>query len=331
MSKRSDQPTPSQEPTVDYGFRAIIPRIVRTAYKDVTATQKWLYVCLKDLCGNHGVCYRTLEALSEETDLSTGMLSESIRILHDAGLIHAEKKRRSSGGKAVWHITIVDIWGANAASHPTKRSQNEATPENVHIVNENLHNVNEKGEEYSHCERESSQNRDRSNKDRSLNITEVTTKEESEETDAPSFPNSASTSQSPPPSEHQIPPSAKMEKIFSYYDFLQGFATPRGIDVWEAVKKLEVYQATADQMKLVHNHMAADSYWKTRGGFTIVNIANNWVTEWTKVQQILTRGAVITSTSSGPPSPQLPSPAAIQARLERNKACGKASTAEHRS
>ncbi len=90
-----------QNPSVDFGFHAVIPRVIRTAYKHLTPVQKWLYVCLKDLCGDHGTCYRSLRALSEETDLSTGMLSESIADLHKAGLIHAEKKKRSTGGKEV--------------------------------------------------------------------------------------------------------------------------------------------------------------------------------------------------------------------------------------
>jgi len=133
-----------RNPNVDWGFYATTPRLIRTAYKDLTPVQKWLYVCLKDLCGEDGTCYRTLRVLAEETGISTGMLSESVRSLHDAGLIHAEKKRRfGTTSKEVWHITIVDIWQANATAHPTKRSAGEQTIENVHSVNNNVHSVNE--------------------------------------------------------------------------------------------------------------------------------------------------------------------------------------------
>ena len=152
-----------RNPDVDFGFHATIPRMVRTEYKKLTPTQKWLYVCLKDLCGEDGTCYRTLRVLSEETGISTGMLSESITELHTAGLIHAEKKKRSSGGKEVWHITIVDIWKANGERHPTKRSpreqersQNEQTSENVHTANDNVHYVNEPPTECSPGEQECS-------------------------------------------------------------------------------------------------------------------------------------------------------------------------------
>lgn len=147
-------------PKMDFGFHAMIPRIIRTDYKNLTAVQKWLYVCLKDLCGNHGTCYRSLRVLAEETGISTGMLSESIPVLHTAGLIHAEKKKRSTGGKEVWHITIVDIWIANGKAHPTKRSQNEQTleeqEENVHTVNNNVHRMNKLTKERSQNEQERS-------------------------------------------------------------------------------------------------------------------------------------------------------------------------------
>jgi DNA-binding transcriptional regulator GbsR (MarR family) len=149
-----------QNPEVDLGFHIIIPRIIRTGYKSVTPMQKWLYVCLKDLCGNNGTCYRTIRTLAEETGISTGMLSESIRVLHEKGLIHAEKKRRSNGGKEVWHITIVDIWLANGNAHPTKRSLTEQTqnvpPTIVHTVNENVQYVNNNPVVCSVCEQECS-------------------------------------------------------------------------------------------------------------------------------------------------------------------------------
>lgn len=128
-------------PKQDWGFYAVTPRIVRTQYKQLSHTEKWLYVCLKDLCRDKGTCYRTLKVLSQETDLSTGNLSTGIRNLHEAGLIHAEKKRRSNNptGKEVWHITIVDIWQANVEYC----SKNERSQEDVQTMNNNVQNLNE--------------------------------------------------------------------------------------------------------------------------------------------------------------------------------------------
>jgi hypothetical protein len=148
----------SQNPEVDFGFYMTIPRIVRTgeAYKDLSPTQRWFYVCLKDLCGDRSTCYRTLRTLAEETGISTGMLSESIRTLHEHGLIHAEKKRRTTGGKEVWHITIVDIWQENGKAHPTKCSISEQTPLPNSVQSVNVHTVNNNSRVCSHSEDECS-------------------------------------------------------------------------------------------------------------------------------------------------------------------------------
>lgn len=177
-----------QNPKMDFGFYAAIPRILRTQYNDLTPAQKWLYVCLKDLCGDSGTCYRALRVLSEETGLSTGLLSKSIPLLHTKELVHAEKKRRRTGGKEVWHISIVDIWQKNGSVHPTKRSQNEQNPTIECSQNEqnreNVHNVNENTPERSQNERECSQNRDRSKTTVSKTILEVRTSIEARAEDA---------------------------------------------------------------------------------------------------------------------------------------------------
>lgn len=103
----------SKDPRVEWGFYAMTPRIVRTKYKQLSHTEKWLYTCLKDLCGKRGTCFRTLRSLKEETDISIASLSTMIPNLHKAGLIHAEKKRSPRSGKEIWHISIVDIWQMN--------------------------------------------------------------------------------------------------------------------------------------------------------------------------------------------------------------------------
>ena len=168
-----------RNPDIDFGFHATIPRMVRTEYGKLTPMQKWLYVCLKDLCGEHGTCYRTIKVLSEETGISTGMLSESIPILHKEGLIHAEKKKRSMGGKEVWHITIVDIWVANGKLHPAKRSLSEQTPEIVHSVNENVQQVNDQGRKRSAGEHKRSLSETEEESSLSSIITEERSSEES--------------------------------------------------------------------------------------------------------------------------------------------------------
>jgi DNA-binding transcriptional regulator GbsR (MarR family) len=143
----------SQEPKPDWGFYAMTPRIVRTRYKDLSHAEKWLYTCLKDLCGDKGSCFRSLRSLSEETDISTGSLSKMIPHLDEVGLIHAEKKKRTASGKEIWHITIIDIWQENANAC----SKNEqASDEVVQKMNDVVQKMNELPRDCSKNERDCS-------------------------------------------------------------------------------------------------------------------------------------------------------------------------------
>ncbi len=140
-------------PKIEWGFFAVVPRVVRTQYKDLTHSDKWLYTCLKDLCGDKGTCFRTLRALKEETDISIASLSTMIPKLHEAGLIHAEKKRRSNSGKEVWHITIVDIWQLNKDfCSAIEQSKDEI----VQQLNNNVQQLNKEAEVCSDIERDCS-------------------------------------------------------------------------------------------------------------------------------------------------------------------------------
>lgn len=144
----------------DKGFFASVPRLVRTGYAQLSITTKWVYVCLKDLCGEDGVCYRTLRTLATEigNNISISTLSEAIRALCAAGLIKAIKQKRSNKptAKETWHISIVNIWTQNGQKHPTpKRSlseqntecsvseqSNSSHSENVRSANNNVRTTN---------------------------------------------------------------------------------------------------------------------------------------------------------------------------------------------
>ncbi|GCE49276.1 hypothetical protein EI42_05754 [Thermosporothrix hazakensis] len=127
----------SNNPKQQWGFYAVIPRIIRLRYKHLPFAALWLYQCLKDLCGDQGTCFRTLRTLSQETNISTGTLSTMIRRLHDEGLIHATKKRRGSAGRELWHLSIVDIWAANAeACQQEQQAKESISPEIVQNLNE---------------------------------------------------------------------------------------------------------------------------------------------------------------------------------------------------
>lgn len=109
MSETEKEPSSKEK----RGFYAMVPRIVRLGYPKLSTSEKWLYVCLKDLCGDTGICYRSLSALGKETGLAKSSLSVMIRNLEEVKLIHAEKKKRNAHGYEVWHITIIDIWKQN--------------------------------------------------------------------------------------------------------------------------------------------------------------------------------------------------------------------------
>ncbi len=97
------QETPEKE---DIGFYARVPRIVRTGYQELSHAEKWLYTCLRDLCGEAGECWRSLRALAKETGISIASLSSMIPHLEKVGLIDAVKK-------STWFIKIKNIWQAN--------------------------------------------------------------------------------------------------------------------------------------------------------------------------------------------------------------------------
>ncbi len=134
-----------QENVYAYGY-ARMPRVIRKGYQQLTKLQKLLYIYLRDLCGEDGVCYRSLRALSKETDFSVGYLSTNIPVLHNEDLIHASMRKHHGTGWEIWHISIVDIWEKNAAfiqAEKEKCSQDEQSDlESVHAMNKNVHHMN---------------------------------------------------------------------------------------------------------------------------------------------------------------------------------------------
>lgn len=122
------------------------PNMLIFGYQDISPQEKWLYVCLKHMCGKKGTRHLSLRYISEQTGISTGALSKSkhsegmIRHLHDAGLIHAEIKRPGGKGNSQYHITITDVWALNQAFFSKTRSDfgqdGDEEPEPVRISDE---------------------------------------------------------------------------------------------------------------------------------------------------------------------------------------------------
>jgi len=80
-------------------------------------TAKWLYVCLKDICGEteKGECFYSLRNLNGLIHMSISTLSRGIHKLVESGLILAHKV--GAKGREVFHIKIVNIWQENDATY----------------------------------------------------------------------------------------------------------------------------------------------------------------------------------------------------------------------
>lgn len=148
----------SRETDLDKQDKAEINNYTRTpnmlifGYHDTISPQeKWLYVCLKHLCGKKGTRHLSLRYISEQTGISTGALSASknkkgevnpgmIKHLHNAGLIHAEIKKPGRGNPQ-YHITITEVWALNQAFFRSEFGQvEEMEGEPVRISDEPVQN-----------------------------------------------------------------------------------------------------------------------------------------------------------------------------------------------
>lgn len=103
-----------------------VPNMLVDGYMHLLPQEKWLFVCLIRLCGKEGTRFLSLRYICQQTGFSLGALAPNkkksypgmIQKLHDAGLIHAEIKKRKNArgqetGNEQYHITITDTWNLN--------------------------------------------------------------------------------------------------------------------------------------------------------------------------------------------------------------------------
>ena len=93
--------------------RTEIPNtVVRgTKSRGISVYAKWLYVYLKCVAGDGGVCYRSTTTIAEESGISRGQVSSAKQELVRQGLITitpGKNPRRHAD-----HIMIKNIWVAN--------------------------------------------------------------------------------------------------------------------------------------------------------------------------------------------------------------------------
>lgn len=290
-----------QEPKRDFGFYATVPRIVRTQYKDLSHAEKWFYVCLKDLCGDKGTCFRTLRSLSEETDISIASLSKMIPNLHKYGLIHAEKKRRSESGKEVWHITIADIWAENAKVCSQNKQSTEGVVQNTNNV---VQNSNENQGDCSQNEQDCSNFRNRRNN------REARTSEERTGEEKPNHPTVAQIPTTPSqPENSSLPLSQKklIEDWFTHFDQLyrkkSGITNYRysrkDTKIKEAIIKLIDTGATFEQVEFVFKDIWEDKdpFWQEHKGKVWV-VESQFATRVAKINAPVEKRRTVTGTTN---------------------------------
>lgn len=151
--------------------------ILFESYPDLRPQEKWLYINLVYLCGAKGTRHLSIRYIHDRTGISLGALSGHkdpekndpgmIRRLHNAGLIHAEIKRKTQrdgkeSDQPQYHITIVDIWQLNETFFNERCSEDEHSikegESSVQNPNSSVQNPNTLRGERSENERERSEN-----------------------------------------------------------------------------------------------------------------------------------------------------------------------------
>jgi hypothetical protein len=141
MTTYSEQ-QPDKQDAAEVKNYTRVPNMLIFGYHDQLSPQeKWLYVCLKHMCGKKGTRHLSLRYISEQTGISTGALSSSrnakgvvnlgmMRHLHDTGIIHCEIKKHEGKGNPQYHVTITDVWALNQDFFITRSDFGQAEGEN---------------------------------------------------------------------------------------------------------------------------------------------------------------------------------------------------------
>jgi hypothetical protein len=144
-----------------------VPNMLVDGYSELLPQDKWLFVCLIRLCGKEGTRHLSLRYIADRTGFTPSVLSDNkgkpgmLKRLHNAGLIHAEIKRKKKADgteekNAQYHITIADTWRLNYDFfHPETcseseqvdkkpvRNQNETCSESEQVDKKPVRNQNE--------------------------------------------------------------------------------------------------------------------------------------------------------------------------------------------
>lgn len=79
-----------------------------------------LYVHLKRVAADTGICWQSAETLSESCKMSTASISRAKQELLDRELIEISEANTPHGGRPAHNITIIDIWEENIKRYSSK-------------------------------------------------------------------------------------------------------------------------------------------------------------------------------------------------------------------
>lgn len=114
-------------------YRTELPNLILEM--DISVYAMRLYLQLKKIAGDNGVCYYTARDLAQMCRMSAGTVSKAKQELLDKELI-----RIDTGDKwARDNITIVDMWPANFAYYAQEK---EPQPSDHHTITSDHHTIN---------------------------------------------------------------------------------------------------------------------------------------------------------------------------------------------
>ena len=128
-----------------------VPNLVDDTIMSVHAFR--LYIHLKRVAGDNGMCWQSTTTLADSCNVSTGTITKAKQELVDLGLISITLEKNPKGGKDFHHIAIIDIWAKNAKEYHASSldevasSGDELTSSPHEIKKNTVNNNQEKKEE----------------------------------------------------------------------------------------------------------------------------------------------------------------------------------------
>lgn len=119
MKKQNATFAEVRDHTDDRKYFILVPRIVGVKCQDVY--EKALWSAIKEVAGEEGECYLSIEQLAALSDMSTGKVSQSIPRMIEAGLLKGEVRQDDGYPQAVWHLSTLNLWKENiewCEAHP---------------------------------------------------------------------------------------------------------------------------------------------------------------------------------------------------------------------